>query len=88
MSEEFGDNLGYQLADGSWSSQYKIGDKFVAIKGIIFSEGSIVEFIRDDSSWCPLFELVEGRCKFELGRNDSPGGFYSWEDLKPHKEQQ
>lgn len=52
---------GYQLADGSWSSEYKIGDKFVlSCDGhSIFRKGVVVEFITDDQSKNPRFEKVK-----------------------------
>lgn len=85
-----GAELGYQLADGSWSYQYKIGDKFVVVEGDggTFTKGSVIEFIRDDSSWCPLFELVEGECKYVLGRGNAKGAFEAWADLIPYEGQQ
>jgi len=48
---------GYQLADGSWSSEYKVGDKFVVScdKHHIFGQGKVVVYIEEDFSDSPRF---------------------------------
>lgn len=52
---------GYKLADGTYSSDYKIGDKFEAVDGIIFQKGSIVTYTTNDNSDCPWFTNKYGR---------------------------
>lgn len=66
---------GYKLADGSWSSEYKIGDKFEAVDGVIFQKGSIVTYTTKNGSDCPWFTNKHGR-------------EYScyWYRLKPYKD--
>jgi hypothetical protein len=59
--------MSYELADGSLSTDYEIGDTFVYNdpKGEdngTFRNGSVIKFLRDDKSDCPLFSLVEGKC--------------------------
>lgn len=48
---------GYQLADGSWSSEYKVGDKFLFSwnKQHKFRQGEVVVYIEDDDSDSPRF---------------------------------
>lgn len=52
---------GYKLADGTYSSEYKIGDKFETVDGEIFQKGSIVTYTTDDHSDCPWFTNKHGR---------------------------
>jgi hypothetical protein len=59
----------YQLADGSYSDQYKIGDKFVVVcdEHYQFNKGVIVEFEEDDQSSAPNFKhkkASEVSCKW------------------------
>lgn len=59
--------MSYELADGSLSTDYKEGDLFVYNdpKGQdngTFRNGSVIKFLRDDRSDCPLFSLVQGDC--------------------------
>ena len=72
----------YQLADGSWSSEYKIGDRFVASGGASFSDGSIVELHADDGSINPHFKLLTGerRGMFTFGEDVCRA---NWMLLKP-----
>ncbi len=68
---------GYKLADGSLSTDYNIGDKFMIINKPIglYMEGiEKLTYSDDDGSRCPLFES---------------GGYkryFYWEDLKYVKE--
>lgn len=66
---------GYKLADGTYSSEYKIGDKFETVDGEIFQKGSIVTYTTDVPSDRPWFTNKHGR-------------EYScmWYRLKPYKE--
>lgn len=70
----------YKLADGSLSTDYKVGDKFVVGKEREFSKGSIVEFICDSVSELPRLKLVEGGCNYEDGE-----AYEYWKNLKPYK---
>jgi hypothetical protein len=62
--------MSYKLADGSCSTDYKIGDKFTHRDAV---EGSIYELREDDGTQNPWFE-VEG-CQGKGPRH--------WEDLTP-----
>lgn len=85
MEEEM--NKGYQLADGSWSSEYKIGDKFIVTDGsTVFTRGSIISFYRDDNTAKPCFKLVNGRSFFQ-NCDGEDGGYISWIRLTPYKEE-
>ena len=74
FKEKIGMVTGYKLADGSYSGQYKIGDKFEATDGAVFSKGAIVTYCRDDNTDSPYFI-------------DSTGGSWCcfWWRLKPYK---
>jgi TolA-binding protein len=52
----------YKLADGSYSDQYRVGDKFVMVdtNHYHFSRGSVVELEEDDHSDSPSFKNDEG----------------------------
>ena len=68
-------NQGHKLADGSYSGEYKIGDKFEVVNEGTFDVGSVVEFIYNDDSSNPKF------------KSPSEGAWYClWEFLKPYKE--
>ena len=79
--------MSYELADGSLSRDYKIGDLFVYndIRGDnygTYSCGSIVKFLRNDGSSCPLFGLVEGECFSDTREScDAKTSYASWEKL-------
>lgn len=79
-------NKGYQLADGSWSSEYKIGDKFVVISEKSFSKGSVVQFYRDDGSPQPCFKLIKGYTQYTCCE-DELGAYTKWDRLTPYKEE-
>lgn len=84
------ENKGYRLADGSWSSEYSVGDKFiVSMDSGTFSQGSVVELSHDDGSSCPMFKLVDGECFFHLTSYISDGeyAFSGWISLLPLKEE-
>jgi predicted RNase H-like nuclease (RuvC/YqgF family) len=60
----------YKLADGSYSDQYKVGDKFVVVSGehCRFAKGAIIELEEDDQTSAPYFkqnEAYEVCCKWE-----------------------
>lgn len=72
--------MSYKLADGSDSSQYKVGDLFEVVEDdseLGFYAGDTVVLTEDDLTSCPMFE---GRAK------DGKGWAYAnWGDLKPHR---
>jgi hypothetical protein len=45
--------MSYKLADGSWSTDYKIGDKFYVVEGT--DKGCIATLLDDAGSDCPWF---------------------------------
>lgn len=56
--------MGYKLADGSESTQYKVGDKFVVVsEHFLYSEGDVVELVEDDKSNAPYFDGTKGKFK-------------------------
>jgi hypothetical protein len=61
-------NMSYKLADGSDSSQYKVGDLFER------PNGRLAEFSLDDGTSCPYFKLE--------GSEEVVSLF--WDCLKPH----
>lgn len=77
---------GYRLADGTWSGDYKIGDKFLVIRNCFeFSQNSVVEFFDDDESDCPKFKLIEGSCGYNNAGGE-PGAYTLWKDLERYVE--
>lgn len=65
---------GYELADGSYSSEYKVGDKFVVVsEHFLYSEGDVVELVANDKSTAPYFDGAKGKQKA-----------ISWYKLKPY----
>lgn len=75
----------YKLADGSLSTDYKLGDKFVLVETSEFRVDSVVSLFRDDESCAPLFKLVSGFCDWD-NCNGEPGAWEYWSNLKPYKE--
>jgi hypothetical protein len=79
--------MSYKLADGSLSTDYKLGDLFVYndARGDdygTYSGGSIVKFLKNDGSDCPLFSLVEGECFDDTFEScDTKTSYASWEKL-------
>lgn len=62
---------------------YKVGDKFKVVKkgNHFFSEGSLIELIKDDGSSAPKFKLIEGECGYS---NDKS---YFWlKGVEPYNE--
>lgn len=78
---------GYELADGTFSSEYKLGDKFEVVDGYIFSIGSIVTLFDDDGSDCPLLKLEKGSTNLRNAGGEM-GGYCCWSRLKAYKPQQ
>lgn len=78
FKEKIGMTTGYKLADGSYSSKYKVGDKFEVVRVPNLSEhynrrvGSIITLIDDDGTDSPYFD-DEFIC-------------VGWHRLKPYKE--
>jgi hypothetical protein len=62
--------MSYKLADGSMSTDYKIGDKFYVVEGS--DKGCVAIFLKDDGSNCPWFYK---------GRDDRNCEVWEW--LKP-----
>ena len=64
---------------------YKVGDKFVALKGSMFPEGTVVTLHRDDGTSVPLF-AGEGsgynNC-VAAGGNSMPGAYDDLNCFKP-----
>lgn len=71
--------MSYKLADGSRSTEYKVGDKFLVaeVEGSTFSQGSIVELYLNDGTSCPVFRLVTGECEYD-NCNGKSGACCSW----------
>ena len=67
--------MSYELADGSKSTDYKIGDEFT-------SKWNTFTLEEDDGTRCPFFNMhMEGEVR-QGGNNVA----YYWADLKPVKE--
>lgn len=86
-------NVGYELADGSWSSDYKSGDKFVVCNTQGFSthsQGDIVELTENnDGTRNPFFKTVTGglNCHDDIFGDNIKGSHENWSNLKPYKEE-
>jgi hypothetical protein len=53
----------YRLADGTMSTDYKVGDKFVVVQvAAYFQRGDIITLTEDDMTKCPLFGAGENPC--------------------------
>jgi len=61
---------------------WKVGDRFTAIPGSVFSTGSVIELYRDDGSSCPLFKLISGDCRYNNAHG--PGAYELLEYVQPH----
>lgn len=72
----------YKLADGSRSSEYKIGDRFEVVYENCFSKGSVVEFFEDDGSSIPRFKLISGYTEFSCAVGVA-GAYEWWGWMKP-----
>jgi hypothetical protein len=66
--------MSYRLADGSMSTDYKIGDKFYIIEGA--DEGRLATLLEDDGSEMPWFDK---------GIDDRNCELWAW--LKPCNEE-
>jgi len=78
--------MAYELADGSLSTNYKVGDKFVVVvdSGTIIKD-SIVELFEDDGTSCPLFKVIEGKCDREYNLCKGKAGAYkSWGTVRAY----
>jgi hypothetical protein len=78
---------GHKLADGTYSSEYKVGDKFVVIGDDYggFSEGALVELTSEVGSMGnPLFKLLEGDCKYS-NYHGKKGAYTYWKYVSAHK---
>ena len=73
-------NVGYELADGSWSSDYKSGDKFVVSSdkcNDCFYVGEVLSLYWDDATKCTKFINDEGHADYE-----------DWDCLKAYNAQE
>lgn len=63
---------------------YKVGDKFVALKGSLFPEGTIVTLHRDDGTSIPMFagEGSEWNNASVDGKS-APGAYESLDLVQP-----
>lgn len=68
--------MSYKLADGSLSTDYEIGDRFIIIGSELFGDGSVVSLYDDDGSDCPLFKFINGSCDYNCC--DGEKGAYAW----------
>jgi hypothetical protein len=79
--------MSYKLADGSLSTDYKLGDLFIYVdpRGVdhgTFRSGSVVELLTEDGTDCPLFGLVRGECFNDTNEHGIVETSYaSWEKL-------
>lgn len=80
--------MSYKLADGSLSTDYKVGDLFVVAVDDerLLPKGGVVKLSEDDNSDRPWFDIVNG----EIEKDDLLGyGFkdrvFQWEHLEPFK---
>lgn len=71
---------GYKLADGTYSDQYKVGDKFVVQDSVIFRKGTVVIYHHNDGSDCPWFIKA---AEFPSTRSESS---CMWYRLSAYKE--
>lgn len=80
-------SAGYKLADGTYSSQYKIGDKFIVVINTegVFTLDSVVSLYFDDDTSAPLFKLEDGACAYALC-DGKAGAYLSWSNLEAYKE--
>ena len=70
-----------KLADGSLSTDYKVGDEFEVVEEGYFHKGSVVKLLEDDESDRPLFEIVCGDMKIDDKH------YEYWSSLKPRRKQ-
>lgn len=72
----------YKLADGTMSTDYQVGDKFVVVEdSSFFREGQVITLFRDDESVCPWFDEEESPCHWFRLKAYKPKGFTK-SDLK------
>lgn len=70
--------MSYELADGSVSSDYKVGDKFLVVGDDLdmYPKGAVITYIENDYSRCPKFshdihgDWYEGWSELEAYRGD------------------
>src|SRR3990167_10128183 len=96
VTNKSGTPKGDQLADGTYSSEYKVGDKFVVVgdshKGYTgyakFSIDAIVELCHGKGEQgSPQFKLLEGECGFNNGPDGCKGAYSPWKNVKSYKPQ-
>lgn len=77
-------SAGYKLADGTYSSQYKIGDKFVVVtSNTVFYEDSVVTLHFNNGTSTPIFILFSGGMISNSYNNIAHCG---WRNLKAYTE--
>lgn len=72
----------HKLADGTWSTDYKVGDRFVVVGvAAYFERGQVITLSKDDESVCPWFDEGEKPCHWCALKAYKPKGFTK-SDLK------
>lgn len=69
-------------------SNLKVGDKFVVTVEDMFSKGSVVELVWDDTSDCPAFKAISGSQLYWSNRSWDEEVFEGFENLAPYIENQ
>lgn len=80
-------NLGYKLADGSYSKEYEVGDTFEVVYVVTeveypFNVGDLVDFAEDDNSRYPKFVIKGCDLTTEVWKDYE---YLRWSQLKPVK---
>ena len=75
--------MAYRLADGSLSTEYKVGDKFVVVTSGTIIKDSVVALFEDDNSSSPLFKVIEGSSNFYLCKGEA-GAYKAWNTVKAY----
>lgn len=80
--------MSYKLADGSLSTDYKVGDLFVVAVDDerLLPKGGVVKLSEDDNSDRPWFDIVDGEIKeYDLLGFGLEDRVFQWEHLEPFK---
>lgn len=76
---------GYKLADGTYSSAYKVGDKFTytpRFPNPSIGKGSLFELCEGvGAAGSPLLKLIDGYCSYSNAPDGAYGAFIAWEHL-------
>lgn len=82
----------FKLADGSCSSEYKVGDKFIVVNVAgkedyyNLTEGSIIKLCGSIGSEKPSFTLLKGDVRWALFSLEGRAIYELWDHIKPYKE--